>query len=87
MLRDEQIDKFESNKDFKVEDLVNIECLYISHNFLSDLDGVSMLNTLIELNLNYNKIVDVTPLEELHLLERLYLSNNKITVIDPLRKL
>ena len=87
ILREMKIKIVESNKDINLDDLVNIECLYLSHNYISDLYGISTLNTLIELNSNHNMISDVTALEELTNLEKLYLSQNKISEISPLSKL
>ena len=87
ILRDMKIKIVESNKDVNLDDLVNVEWLYLSHNVISDLYGISTLNTLIELNLNHNMIHDVTPLEELTNLEKLFLAQNKISEISPLVKL
>ena len=56
ILRDKNIEEFDNNKqdNFKLDDLVNIECLLASHNKIKDLIGISTLTTLVELNLNYN---------------------------------
>ena len=72
---------------FSMDDLVNLECLYASHNLIKDLFGVSHLTTIRELNLSFNLIQDISPLEELNLLEKLFLNRNKISVVDPLKKL
>lgn len=94
-MRDKNIEIFESNKanGLNLEDLVNIECIFASHNKIKDLFGISMLTTLVELNLNFNSISDITyiysfnqisPLEELILLKKLWLNRNFILVIDPI---
>lgn len=70
-----------------MDDLVNLECLYASHNLIKDLFGISHITTLRELNLSFNLIQDISPLEELTLLEKLFLNRNKISVIDPIKKL
>lgn len=54
---------------------------------IKDLNGISQLLTLLELNLNFNLISDITPVGELVYLEKLFLNRNKITVIDSLKKL
>lgn len=84
VLRELNIQKFDSTKDLDLDDMVNIECLYMSHNLLNDLYGVAKLTTLVELNLNNNDISDVLPLEDLTNLEKLYLAHNKIGEISGL---
>ncbi len=56
ILRDKNLESFENNKEdgFKVEELINIESIYASHNKIKDLYGIAMLTTLVELNLSYN---------------------------------
>ena len=73
--------------DFSMDDLVNLECLYASHNLIKDVFGISKLTTLLELNLSFNQIVDIAPLEELTCLEKLHLNRNKISIIDPVLKM
>jgi internalin A len=70
-----------------MDDLVNLECLYASHNLIKDLFGISQLTTLRELNLSFNQIQDISPLQELTLLEKLFLNRNKISVLDPLKSM
>lgn len=56
ILRDKNIEDFENNKEdgLKLDDLVNIESVYASHNKIKDLYGIASLSTLVELNLSYN---------------------------------
>lgn len=72
---------------FKMEDLINLECIYASHNLLKDVYGIGQLLTLRELNLSFNMISDITPLGELTLLEKLYLNRNQISIIDAIKNL
>lgn len=62
MLREKNIEYFEDNKPdgFQLEQLVNIESIYASHNKLKDLYGIGQLTTLVELNLSFNNISDIT---------------------------
>ena len=55
-MRDKGIESFDDNKQdgFKLEDLVNVECIYASHNMIKELFGISQLTTLVELNLSFN---------------------------------
>ena len=43
----------------KMEDLINIESIYASHNVIRDLYGFGQLTTLKEINLSYNNISDI----------------------------
>ncbi len=52
----------------KLEALVNLECLYMSHNLLKNIDGIVSLTTLIELNMSFNLLNDLTGIDELNLL-------------------
>jgi len=70
-----------------MDDLCNVECVYASHNFIKEIDGICQLTTLIDLNLSMNEISSISGLEELTLLEKLFLNRNKITVIEPIEKL
>lgn len=62
MLREKNIEHFDDNKqdNFTVDDLRNIECLYLSHNLVKDVIGISTLTSLLELNLSFNKITDLS---------------------------
>lgn len=62
MLREKNIQDFEDNKTngLKLEQLVNIESMYASHNMIKDLYGIATLTTLVELNLSFNGISDIT---------------------------
>lgn len=42
-----------------MEQLVNIEAIFASHNLIKDLYGISQLTTLRELNLSFNRISDI----------------------------
>lgn len=92
ILRDKNIGVFEAPASgkpgsWKYEDLVNLECLFASHNLIKDIYGICQLTTIRELNLSFNLIVDISPIEELDLLEKLFLNRNKIQIIDPIKKL
>ena len=71
MLRDRKIVHFDDNNSsktedkFKMNDLCNVECLFASHNMISELFGIFQLVTLRELNLSFNRIIDVSGIEEL----------------------
>jgi len=56
ILRDKEIEYFDDNKQdrFKMEEMVNIEAVYASHNLIRDLYGIAQLTTLRELNLSFN---------------------------------
>ena len=84
ILRECNIQYFEKSAACNFDELINLECLFASHNMIKDLYGVGSLSTLVELNLSFNRITDVTPLEELVRLEKLFLSRNQISVIDTL---
>ena len=62
MLRDHNIEVFDDNRtqQFSLDELCNVECLFLSHNLIKDLLGISQLTTLLELNLNFNTIQDIT---------------------------
>lgn len=81
ILRDKNLSSFDqpiqsTAGHFKFDDMVNLECLYASHNLLKDIYGLCQLTTLRELNLSFNMIKDISPIEELTLLEKLYLNRN-----------
>jgi len=99
ILREKNIEYFDDNKQdrLRMEDLVNIESIYASHNVIRDLYGFGQLISLKEINLSYNNISDIryafsnkyqcSPLEELVNLEKLWLNRNHVLLIDPLKKL
>lgn len=62
MLRDKNIEVFDDNKTqkFSLDELCNLECLFLSHNLIREVLGISQLTTLLELNLNFNNISDIT---------------------------
>lgn len=67
ILRDKNIEIFEedqpnSNKYFSFDDLVNLECIFASHNLIKDIYGICRITTLRELNLSFNMIQDITPI-------------------------
>lgn len=70
-----------------MDEMVNLECLYASHNLIKDLYGVSKCTTLLELNLSFNQITDISPLEELVSLEKLHLNRNRVSIIEPLSRM
>ena len=61
--------------------MVSLEYLCISHNVLTDIEGVSQLLGLRELNINNNSISDLSALQPLAQLTRLFCSNNLIKVV------
>jgi len=94
MLRDKNIEFFDEPSaqtpkilQFKMEDMMNLECVFASHNLIKDCFGVSKCTTLLEVNLSFNQITDITPLSELTMLEKLHLNRNKINMIDAIRHL
>ena len=41
------------------DELLNVEAIYASHNCIKDVFGISLLTTLVELNLSFNQIADI----------------------------
>ena len=64
VLREQELVVFEDSGDLEIEELVNLECLSLSHNRLINVFGLGQLTNLIELNLNYNQIREVHPLNK-----------------------
>lgn len=92
MLREKNISVFDQaivgqKGGFKLSELMNLECIFASHNLLKDIYGICQLTTLKELNLSFNMIKDISPIEDLEVLEKLFLNRNQVAVIDPIRKL
>ena len=89
ILRDQGLQKFDDNRKdgLKMDDLVNCECIYLSHNDIKHLDGIGTISTLMELNLSFNRIHDITPLQDLVLLEKLWLNRNSVLSIEALKNL
>jgi Leucine-rich repeat (LRR) protein len=89
MLRDKKIKIFEDDpkQGFDFTDMCNIECLFASHNQISDITGVCQLITLVELNLSFNFIQDISGIQELTMLRSLFLNHNRIVVIDAIENL
>ena len=61
MLRDMNIEIFDEPSkqipkilQFKFEDMMNLECVFASHNLIKDCFGISKCTTLLELNLSFN---------------------------------
>lgn len=56
ILRDKNIEIFDNNRQdgFKIEELVNVESIYASHNLIKDIFGICQITTLVELNLSFN---------------------------------
>ena len=67
--------------------MISLEYLCLSHNSIENIDGVSNLLGLQEINLNNNLISDISPLEMLAQLRKLFLSNNLVKVVLPLKGL
>ena len=71
MLRDKSISNFDDNYDgddkdrLRLKEMCNLECLYASHNLITNVLGISQLSTLVELNLSFNAIDDLSGIEEL----------------------
>ena len=61
MLRDHIIEVFDNNKTqkFSLDEFCNVECLFLSHNLIREVLGISQLTSLLELNLNFNNISDI----------------------------
>jgi len=89
LLRDKQIAVFDDNINdgLELNELVNVECVFASHNMIKDIYGICSLVTLVELNLSFNLINDLSGIEELTQLRQLHLNHNRIVIIDPLENL
>jgi len=61
--------------------LVSLEVLSLSHNLLEDIGPLSVLSSLVEVNLNFNNISDLSPLYECELLEKLFASHNCVASV------
>ena len=70
-----------------MDEMINIECVFASHNFIRSIAAISQLTTLRQLNLSFNQLTDVSGIEQLTLLEELHLNNNRIIIIDPISEL
>ncbi|MBK7106242.1 MAG: leucine-rich repeat domain-containing protein [Ignavibacteriae bacterium] len=71
-----------------IENCINFEILNLSSNKITDLEPLSSLTKLEELNLNQNRILaDISPLANLINLKILDLSTNIIADISPLKNL
>ncbi|EAF9641306.1 hypothetical protein A6I69_13080 [Listeria monocytogenes] len=71
-----------------MENLTNLEYLYLENNQISDISPLSNLTNLTELNLDDNQISDISPLSNLTNLPYLNLaSNHQISDISPLSNL
>ena len=71
-----------------LENLTNLERLYLRSNHISDISPLENLTNLEELLLSDNKISDISPLENLTKLKKLHLYNNySISDISPLENL
>jgi len=91
MLRDKNVEIFDDHRDtmngFRLDELSNIECIMASHNVIRNIQGITQLTTLIELNLSFNQISDISGIEYLTLLEQLFLNNNRVVIINTIRGL
>lgn len=60
-MRDKKVEVFDDNKQdgLKMEDLVNCEAIYATHNMIKDVFGLCQITTLVELNLSFNNISDI----------------------------
>ena len=67
ILREKQIEHFENDysiavktaniqkmQRFNMDELENLECLLLSHNYIKDLYAISQITSLLELNLSFN---------------------------------
>lgn len=67
MLREQEIEHFENDysiavktadipkkQRFNMDELENLECLLLSHNYIKDLYAISQITSLLELNLSFN---------------------------------
>jgi len=87
VLRNEELTEFNSGEGLDVEDLVSLQCLSVSHNYISDLEGVGFCLSLQELNINNNRVQSLGPLEGLCELTKLFAANNLIREVVSLRSL
>ncbi len=70
-----------------LEDLKNLETLYLENNNISEIKGLENLKNLTYLNLKNNNISEIKGLENLKNLECLYLRNNNIIEIEGLENI
>ncbi|EJQ90693.1 hypothetical protein IGW_04225, partial [Bacillus cereus ISP3191] len=66
----------------EIQQLKNLEVLKLNHNEISNVEAISEISMLNELELVGNKVVDITPLSKLKNLQWLDLSDNKIQDIS-----
>eukprot|EP00931_Biecheleriopsis_adriatica_P104836 TRINITY_DN79456_c0_g1_i1.p1 TRINITY_DN79456_c0_g1~~TRINITY_DN79456_c0_g1_i1.p1 ORF type:complete len:605 (-),score=153.08 TRINITY_DN79456_c0_g1_i1:193-2007(-) len=64
--------------------LTSLEVLSLSHNELTDIQPLSLLVGLTEVNLNFNHIKDLSPLYECELLLKLFAAHNHVVSIEGL---
>lgn len=71
-----------------IEQCVNLICLYIGYNKITDLSPISGLSKLLKLDLSYNRqLSDLSPIANLVHLQYLNLHSTKIFDISPLANL
>jgi Leucine-rich repeat (LRR) protein len=74
VLREKEIGYFGSSPNCQVDELIFIEFMNLSHNYLTDVAGMCKLTSLVELNLNFNKLTNLVGIEELVNLEKLWVA-------------
>jgi Leucine-rich repeat (LRR) protein len=75
------------DSDITYNDLVDIEELNISHQNITNLDGIECFVNLAKLDISYNNITDINKISGLKNLKELNLYNNKILNINSLENL
>ena len=86
-LKSLQLTDFNSGPDFDIEDLVSLQYMSLSFNYIQDLSGVAFCTSLQELNINNNRVQSLGPLEALVELKKLFAANNLIREIVSLKTL
>ncbi|CAD8163766.1 unnamed protein product [Paramecium pentaurelia] len=81
-LNDKNLLVFESTTEVPFQELISLKSLSLSQNKLINVIGISILNNIVDLNLNNNKISTLQPLGECKRLQKLYANNNLINSID-----
>lgn len=77
-----------TNEDIKdLDKMINLTCLVLAHNKISDISSLKNLNNLDILFLGGNQISDISPLKDLNNLTTLLLEENQISNLSPLNNL
>ncbi|EGR30746.1 leucine rich repeat protein [Ichthyophthirius multifiliis] len=86
VLREKNLLFFKNTEKLDLSLLNNLEYLSLTHNYISNIEGISSIPNinLLEINLEYNNIIDISPIYHHIQLKKLYLSQNQIQSIKGL---